>query len=163
VRLPDRRTSSNIVAPGSNVTYRYNNLELLTGAKIRLNGKSAHARYMSLTSYGTVTANGTTFSGIGLTRLSDYEIRPGKGSVIPFLSGVKRDSKAASSPLPSTVRTPIGIEHAAYLAQLTPKRPTRPIRLIRWMHCPPARRSRNSMGTARSTPSCSWRGSGPGQ
>jgi hypothetical protein len=86
----------NLFAPETNVAYWYNILKLPAGAKVELSGRFPHSRFMSLTSYGTVVANGTEFPGVALSALSDYQIEPDRGSVNPFRDGADRDGKKRS-------------------------------------------------------------------
>lgn len=79
----------NVLGPETNVTYWFSRFQLPAGASVQLRGDFPHARFMSLTSYGTVAGQ----QGTALAGLSDYEIDPDKGSVNPFRPGAKRDTK----------------------------------------------------------------------
>ena len=62
----------NILGPETNVSYWYDRFQFPAGARIVLHGEFPHARFMSLTSYGTVTGqHGTALGG-----LSDVDIDP---------------------------------------------------------------------------------------
>lgn len=76
----------NILGPDTNVAYWYDTFKLPAGARIVLHGQFPHARFMSLTSYGTVGGQ----RGTALGGLSDYEIDPDPGSRNPFRDGEKR-------------------------------------------------------------------------
>ena len=62
----------NILGPETNVSYWYDRFQLPAGAHIVLHGEFPHARFMSLTSYGTVAGQ----RGTALGGLSDVDIDP---------------------------------------------------------------------------------------
>lgn len=82
----------NVLGPETNVTYWFDRFQLPAGASIQLRGEFPHARFMSLTSYGTVAGQ----QGTALGGLSDFEIDPDRDSVNPFRPGEKRDTKQRS-------------------------------------------------------------------
>jgi hypothetical protein len=70
------------------------------GATLRLTGKFAHARYQSLSSYGTAT-------GGPVDSLNDISTKPDRGSVNPFKTGARRNStKRAYTLTVSTAASP---------------------------------------------------------
>lgn len=70
----------------THVAYWYSRLDLPVGSRVVFRGQFPHARFMSLTSYGTVGGQ----RGTPLAGFSDYEIEPDPGSVNPFLQGARR-------------------------------------------------------------------------
>lgn len=70
----------------THVAYWYTRLDLPVGSRVILRGRFPHARFMSLTSYGTVAGQ----RGTPLAGFSDYEIEPDPGSVNPFRPGARR-------------------------------------------------------------------------
>lgn len=69
--------------PGSEITYWGAKFATPAGARLLLHGEYAHARFQSLAAY---VDNGT-----GTNSLPDYETRPDRGSVNPFIAGHRRD------------------------------------------------------------------------
>jgi hypothetical protein len=69
--------------PGSEITYWGAKFATPPGARVILHGEYAHARFQSLAAY---VDNGT-----GTNSLPDYETRPDRGSVNPFIAGHRRD------------------------------------------------------------------------
>ncbi len=84
--------SLNILAPDTNVGYWYNRFDLPAGARVVLHGEFPHARFMSLTTYGTVAGQ----RGTALGGLSDVEIDPDPGSKNPFRPGTLRIGRRRS-------------------------------------------------------------------
>jgi hypothetical protein len=82
----------NLLGPDTNVTYWYDRFQLPAGAKVVLHGRFPHARFLSLTSYGTVGGQ----RGTALGGLPDFEINPDRGSTNPFRSGAKRTAHRRS-------------------------------------------------------------------
>ncbi|HEY7010357.1 MAG TPA: hypothetical protein VH395_15515 [Jatrophihabitantaceae bacterium] len=76
----------NILGPDTNVGYWYERFQLPAGAKVVLHGQYPHARFMSLTTYGTVDGQAGTATG----SFADTDINPDKGSINPFRPGALR-------------------------------------------------------------------------
>jgi hypothetical protein len=72
----------NIAYPDAATFYWGTVFSMPQGAKLRLEGKFPHARYMSLISYD--------FRGAPLDAVADYLFKPLPGSVNPFLEGADR-------------------------------------------------------------------------
>lgn len=70
----------------THVAYWYTKLDLPPGSRVVLRGKFPHARFMSLTSYGSFAGQ----RGAPIAGFSDYEIKPDAGSINPFLPGSRR-------------------------------------------------------------------------
>ena len=82
----------NILGPETNVSYWYDRFQLPAGAQIVLHGEFPHARFMSLTSYGTVAGQ----RGTALGGLSDVDIDPDPDSQNPFRPDASRTARRRS-------------------------------------------------------------------
>jgi hypothetical protein len=78
----------NIAYPDAATFYWGAAFSVPQGAKLRLEGRFPHARYISLISYD--------FRGAPLDAVADYLLKPTPGSVNPYLDGADRTSKQRS-------------------------------------------------------------------
>ena len=76
----------NALAIETHVAYWYTRIDLPVGSRVVLRGQFPHARFMSLTSYGSFAGQ----RGAPIAGFSDYQIVPDAGSVNPFLPGARR-------------------------------------------------------------------------
>lgn len=78
----------NIAYPDAATFYWGATFTIPEGAKLRIEGKFPHARYMSFISYDA--------EGQPVESVADYLIKPDAGSINPFLKGANRSSNARS-------------------------------------------------------------------
>ena len=86
------RQENNFAGPSTDTPYYYTRFQLPTGARVTLHGQYPHARFMSYTTYKTISG----VSGYPATALIDTQIKPDRGSVNPFQPGARRDASKRS-------------------------------------------------------------------